>query len=82
MSRRHCRQIQHGGNVPKYKLKGHEKCQGRSEQSTQIHRSPIHDDQLAVDFGFALPLVGCGVSDVQSLEVEALEHAPDVRLIS
>lgn len=44
-------------------------------------RLPIHDHQLATDFGFPLPLVGRSVANVQRLKVNPLEHPADVRVI-
>ena len=52
-----------------------------SEQTSQRRRLPVHDHQFTAELGAPLPLVGCGVADVQSLEVEALEHAADVRVV-
>lgn len=52
-----------------------------SEQTTKRGWLPVHDHQLAGHLGLTLPLVRVGVANIQVLEVEAVEGAPDVRVI-
>lgn len=52
-----------------------------SEQSTQRGRLPVHDHQLAGHLRLTLALVRVGVADIQVLKVEAVEGAPDVRVV-
>lgn len=51
------------------------------EQPSQRRRLPVHNYQLPTHLGLSLTLVCVAVANVQRLEVKALEHAADVRVV-
>lgn len=52
-----------------------------SEQASECSWLPIHDHQFSTDFHLTLPLIGITVANVQGLEVKALKHPSDVRIV-
>lgn len=64
MSRRHCRQIQHGGNVPKYKPKGHGKFTTVSPAS-QIDQSAKSPPRALFNPAFSARSIAGACADPQ-----------------
>lgn len=52
-----------------------------TEKSSESVRFPIHDHQFPTHFSLPLTLVGVAITYIQRLEVKAVKHPPDVRVI-